>query len=114
MVPPMTIAVVDTIAAFRARLDEVRRADGTVGFVPTMGYLHDGHLSLMERARDECDLVAVTIFVNPLQFGPNEDLAGYPRGAGMATADLPRPSKRPQPNRARRLVPARRRGDILR
>jgi pantoate--beta-alanine ligase len=75
----MALRVVDTIAEFRAALDEARRSGGTVGFVPTMGYLHDGHRSLMARAREECDVVAVSIFVNPLQFGPNEDLASYPR-----------------------------------
>jgi pantoate--beta-alanine ligase len=69
----------ETIEGFRKALDAERAAGRTVGLVPTMGYLHDGHASLMRRAAAECDVVAATIFVNPLQFAATEDLSTYPR-----------------------------------
>jgi pantoate--beta-alanine ligase len=71
--------VVETAADCRHALESARSTGRTVGLVPTMGALHAGHVSLMDRARAECDVVAVTIFVNPLQFGDPQDIAHYPR-----------------------------------
>ena len=68
-----------TIKDVRERVNAWKREGLTVGFVPTMGYLHEGHKSLMESARANNDRVVVSVFVNPMQFGPNEDLESYPR-----------------------------------
>jgi pantoate--beta-alanine ligase len=71
--------VAKTVREVRAWI-KLARADGkTVGFVPTMGYFHEGHLNLMRRAKAECDLCVVSLFVNPTQFGPSEDFQRYPR-----------------------------------
>jgi len=66
-------------SALRAELEPHRRAGAAIGLVPTMGYLHGGHLALLRAARAECDVVVMSLFVNPTQFGPGEDLDGYPR-----------------------------------
>ena len=78
--------IYNKICDVRNEIKSWRREGLSVGFVPTMGYLHEGHKSLIERAVKENDRVVVSIFVNPIQFGPKEDLASYPR-------DLERDSK---------------------
>lgn len=71
--------VISTIETLREALRPWREKSSVIGFVPTMGYLHEGHLALMRRARTECEVVVTSVFVNPLQFGPGEDFEKYPR-----------------------------------
>ncbi|PGT87429.1 MULTISPECIES: pantoate--beta-alanine ligase [Bacillaceae] len=73
--------IVSTIQELRNEIRLFKQENLTIGFVPTMGYLHEGHLKLLEEARKENDIVVLSIFVNPLQFGPNEDFDSYPRNA---------------------------------
>jgi pantoate--beta-alanine ligase len=73
------VKIVRTRAELREALAGHRREGKRIGLVPTMGYFHDGHLSLMRGARQDCDVVVVSLFVNPTQFGPGEDLDSYPR-----------------------------------
>ena len=80
--------VIDTIAALRSELDAVRASGRTIALVPTLGALHDGHLAHAARAKQLADVVVVSIFVNPTQFGANEDLAKYPRDLDGDVAKL--------------------------
>jgi pantoate--beta-alanine ligase len=93
--PPVAAPALRAKTDLRAVLADARQEGQTIGLVPTMGYLHDGHLSLIRAARVECDLVVMSLFVNPTQFGADDDLDRYPRDeerdlrlAGEAGADL--------------------------
>ncbi|MGE7920226.1 pantoate--beta-alanine ligase [Viridibacillus sp. NPDC093762] len=78
--------IVSTIKELTAHITAAKKADKTIGLIPTMGYLHEGHMALATAARQENDMVVMSLFVNPAQFGPNEDYESYPR-------DLDRDSK---------------------
>jgi pantoate--beta-alanine ligase len=71
--------IIETIHDMQQKVISLKKQSLQIGFVPTMGYLHEGHLSLIEKSKSENDITIISIFVNPLQFGPKEDLASYPR-----------------------------------
>jgi pantoate--beta-alanine ligase len=101
--------VCSTKAETRATLASFRKASDSIGLVPTMGYLHEGHMALVGAATAECDRVVVSIFVNPTQFGPAEDLASYPRdterdlamlrAAGVDVVFMPSPEEMYHPEK---------------
>src|SRR5688572_25315716 len=85
---PMSLETATDLAPLRARIAGWKRAGLRVGFVPTMGNLHAGHHSLVRLAREHADKVVASVFVNPTQFGPNEDFARYPRTPDADAAGL--------------------------
>lgn len=109
--------LVTTVAELREALATARRQGKRIGLVTTMGALHEGHLSLVRAARAECDVTVVSIFVNPTQFGPNEDFAKYPRtldadlallaGCGTDLAFAPAPEEVYRPGHATSVDPGR-------
>lgn len=86
--PDLPIQPITTVTDLRSLTDGFKSKQQTIGVVPTMGALHEGHLSLVKESLKDCDQTIVTIFVNPTQFGPNEDLRNYPRPPGEDLAKL--------------------------
>ena len=81
--------VVNNLIDLRTALRDIRALGKTIAFVPTMGNLHEGHLTLIQTARQQADFVVASIFINPTQFGENEDLSGYPRTLEADQKHLP-------------------------